>query len=74
MNGPLDTIPVTTSGLIPARRNSAHEYGVPYGYCQCGCGRKARVSLVNDRYFGYIKGEPKRFIRGHNSRKKRPTL
>lgn len=40
---------------------------VPYGYCKCGCGKKTAVSRQNHRRFGWIKGEPKEFLRGHSS-------
>ena len=36
--------------------------------CQCGCGQLAPLAKANDRRFGHIKGEPVRFIVGHNSR------
>lgn len=41
---------------------------IPYGYCQCGCGQK---TLINERTRprnGYIKGEPRAFLWGHNSK------
>lgn len=42
---------------------------VPYGYCQCGCGEKTIVSPKSSRRHGFTKGEPRRFVLGHNSRK-----
>lgn len=45
---------------------------VPYGYCKCGCGNKTAVSRQNHARFGWIKGEPKDFLRGHSSFR-RPT-
>jgi hypothetical protein len=44
--------------------------GVPYGYCQCGCGKKTRVASKTCTAWGYIKGQPVRFIRGHHNRGK----
>lgn len=44
---------------------------VPVGFCQCGCGGKTRVPTKTDRNRDDFKGEPKRFIRGHNSWKHR---
>jgi hypothetical protein len=35
--------------------------------CQCGCGQATRVAPVNDRSKGWIKGEPLRFLKGHNA-------
>lgn len=42
---------------------------VEYGYCQCGCGQKTQIANSSDKNKGWIKGKPKRFINGHNSRK-----
>jgi hypothetical protein len=42
---------------------------VRFGYCECGCGELAPISPRTDRAFGWIKGEPKRFIKGHATRK-----
>lgn len=43
---------------------------VPYGYCQCGCGEKTRIAHQSHTKMGWVKGEPLRFINGHNSRGK----
>lgn len=37
------------------------------GYCQCGCGEKTNIATYTHRS-GQIKGEPVRFVRGHNGR------
>ena len=37
--------------------------------CECGCGRPAPVAQRTDRTRGYVRGEPMRFIIGHNKRK-----
>lgn len=37
------------------------------GLCECGCGQPAPISPYTDPKMGYVKGEPRRFIRGHNS-------
>lgn len=42
---------------------------IPIGLCQCGCGKKTDISKKSNRYFGYVKDEPFRFIRGHQSRR-----
>lgn len=44
---------------------------IEYGLCQCGCGQKAPISDRTHRRYGWIKGQPKKFIRFHNSKKKR---
>ena len=41
---------------------------IPYGYCQCGCGLKTRLAPYNSTKDKWIKGEPIRFINGHQSR------
>lgn len=35
--------------------------------CECGCGNPAPIANRNRKKMGWIKGEPKRFISGHNS-------
>lgn len=39
-----------------------------FGYCECGCGQKTTVSPVNNRSKGLVKGQPRRFIKGHFSK------
>jgi hypothetical protein len=41
---------------------------VPYGYCHCGCGEKTRLSPYTAHARGYVKGEPRRYIAGHENR------
>jgi len=41
---------------------------ISFGYCQCGCGEPAPVSDKTDRKYGWVKGQPKRYIRGHVAR------
>lgn len=41
---------------------------VPYGYCHCGCGGRTKVADYTNRPRGVIRGEPLRFIKGHNAR------
>ena len=38
----------------------------PYGYCQCGCGQLAPVASINRTRGNMVKGQPMRFICGHN--------
>lgn len=35
------------------------------GLCECGCGQPAPIAPRTDRAFGWIKGQPKRYIFGH---------
>jgi len=41
---------------------------IPYGYCQCGCGEQTKLAKVTSRRDGHVKGEPLRFVHGHNGR------
>ena len=34
--------------------------------CECGCGQPAPIATKHDPKMGYVKGEPRRFVRGHN--------
>jgi hypothetical protein len=36
--------------------------------CECGCGQKAPLAKRTNRRLGIVKGEPNRFIAGHNQR------
>lgn len=36
--------------------------------CECGCGNPAPISKYTSKRLGWIKGEPHRFILGHNGR------
>lgn len=42
------------------------------GVCECGCGGQTTISPVTVRRDGYIKGEPRRFVRGHATRLQGP--
>lgn len=39
--------------------------------CECGCGQPAPIAKSNDKRRGWIKGQPIRFISGHNGVKSR---
>jgi hypothetical protein len=38
------------------------------GLCHCGCGQLAPISPVSHARHGYVKGQPRRYINGHNVR------
>ena len=38
----------------------------PYGYCQCGCGKRTAISAYTHRPRGWVKGEPRAYVKGHN--------
>lgn len=39
---------------------------IPYGFCQCGCGRKAPIATKTRTRTGLVKGRPARFVHGHH--------
>ena len=47
---------------------------IPQGLCQCGCGEKTKLSRDTDKPRGRVKGNPMRFVVGHNATKPRPKL
>lgn len=53
----------TTHGLI-----------APYGECQCQCGQPATIAKLTRRREGLIKGQPVRYIPGHNTAQPRASL
>lgn len=48
---------------------TAAAQGTPNGYCHCGCGRQTKVSPWDEPSHGYVKGKPRRFVKGHHRRK-----
>ena len=40
---------------------------IPEGFCQCGCGNLTAIAQKNNTRWGYVKGKPKRFLKGHNA-------
>jgi hypothetical protein len=34
-------------------------------FCECGCGGRTTISDKTDRKYGWVKDQPKRFMRGH---------
>lgn len=38
---------------------------VPYGYCWCGCETKTTISRNTTQMYGYVNGEPRRYVLGH---------
>jgi hypothetical protein len=37
----------------------------PSGLCMCGCGQPAPLARQTDRKYGYVRGKPLRYVRGH---------
>lgn len=44
---------------------------IPYGFCHCGCGQKTPLSTQTNKNRGLVKGEPVRYLTGHQVRKHR---
>ena len=44
------------------------ETTIPTGFCQCGCGGMTIITKQSTTATGYIKGQPYRFLPGHNGR------
>ena len=42
----------------------------PIGLCQCSCGGRTPLAKTTSRKEGRIKGEPLRFLPGHQNRKR----
>lgn len=51
--------PQTRRALLPTPDPSTAKL------CECGCGRPAPIAQRNDRRLGVVRGQPRRFIRGH---------
>jgi hypothetical protein len=47
---------------------------IPYGICQCGCGKPTKPYARNYTEKGYIKGALARFLEGHRRGRSRPAL
>lgn len=39
-----------------------------YGLCRCGCGERTTISPKTRTAKGWVKGEPRFFVKGHNGR------
>lgn len=48
------------------------EHSIPYGFCHCRCGEKTNIATRTDRRAGWVKGEPLRYLLGHNARPSGP--
>lgn len=40
----------------------------PVGYCHCGCGLQTHISKYTDVSLGWVKGQPRKFLVGHEAR------
>lgn len=39
---------------------------VPHGFCKCGCGEPTKIALKSNTARGWVRGQPRRYITGHN--------
>jgi hypothetical protein len=46
---------------------------VPYGFCWCGCGQETKLATLTQRDRIWVKGEPKRYVQGHQARRTTAT-
>lgn len=59
-----DVIPITDRpDIAPAE--------VKPGFCHCGCGRRTNLAKASNSRMGWVKGEPVRYVSGHNPRRNR---
>lgn len=42
------------------------EKNIPLGVCQCGCGKKTSLPQQTSKRFGWVRGQPLQFVRGHH--------
>jgi len=45
---------------------------IPLGLCQCGCGERTNIAPNTSPRLGRVKGQPYRFLHGHNGRNHAP--
>lgn len=79
MSGSLSCLPGCTCGrhksnsriCLPdctcARHKDIGYTQVEFRLCECGCGGATRLNQYTDPALGYVKGQPNRFIHGHNA-------
>lgn len=41
---------------------------VIHGFCYCGCGQRTRLHRANHAPLGWVKGEPRKYVWGHQNR------
>jgi hypothetical protein len=49
--------------------NDETENSIASGLCECGCGGATRIAPYTDHRRGWAKGQPIRYVHGHNRRK-----
>lgn len=64
--------PILDAEYAAYRRAWEAATDIPYGYCQCGCGRKSGIAAKTKGSGGYLRGAPVPHCVGHNRRKRTP--
>lgn len=41
--------------------------------CECGCGQPTKIAAAANKRLGHVKGQPLRFVNGHNARGKQKS-
>lgn len=41
---------------------------IEYGYCHCGCGERTKISTRTHSKYGWVKGEPLKYLFNHDKR------
>lgn len=54
------------------QRCEASGVSIPAGFCHCGCGAETELATRTDSRIGTVKGQPRRFLRGHHNRANKP--
>jgi HNH endonuclease len=54
---------------IPSPNPGTKPQGPPRGHCQCGCGQETSIARQTDPKWGWVRGQPVRYVQGHNQRK-----
>jgi hypothetical protein len=52
---------------------SMQDKDIPLGLCQCGCGERTNIAPQSKTSRGYVKGQPYRYLPGHNTPTGRPV-
>lgn len=57
-------------GHDPRSRPLSESDDIPIGLCQCGCGQRAPIAQRSNPKRGYRRGDPLRYLPGHNPRRR----
>lgn len=45
-----------------------HSQVVPFGYCHCGCGEKTKIANGNNAKYGWVYGQPFKYVLHHRGK------